>query len=100
MARRMRGSFSGRRCVFIARYETSAAGAIASREIGVQAHERQIVGRELLDDVGGARLQRLQPLARVGHGEQHEVARARRLVPVVGLRSSVMRSPGIHSTKR
>ena len=34
IARRMRGSFSGRRCVFIARYDTSVAGAIASRRSG------------------------------------------------------------------
>ena len=34
IARRMRGSLSGRRCVFIARYETSAAGAIASARSG------------------------------------------------------------------
>ena len=45
-------------------------------QIGVQAHQRQVIGRQLLDHVGGARLQRLQPLPRVGHRQQHEVARA------------------------
>ncbi len=65
-------------------------------QIGVQAHERQIVGRQLLDDVGGARLQRLQPLLRIGHGQQDQVAGARRLVPVgrVALeRDAVARDP-------